>query len=122
MSYYVFLSVAVLVVLALCWALWKTTNSIAFPFGMAVIYFWSLHGAWAIVTDCLGGDSQKQYHYLFDKMFRVYLDANYAWTLALYAAFIAIVALTVLLWVKAAPLPSKNLSPLVISHDRLIGI
>jgi len=120
MPYYVFLFAAVLMMLALSWALWSYTHSIAFPFGMALLYFWSLHGAWAIVTDQLGGDSQMHYHYLYDKMFPVYLDENYAWTLALYAAFILIVALTALLWVRPACLPSVNLKPVVLSHDKII--
>jgi hypothetical protein len=120
MPYYAFLFAAVLMVLALSWALWSYTRSIAFPFGMALFYFWSLHGAWSIVTDRLGGDSQKQYHYLFDRMFPVYLDENYAWTLGLYAAFILVVALTVLCWVRPACPSSDKPCPIVLSHDRIL--
>jgi oligosaccharide repeat unit polymerase len=109
-------------VLALSWALWKYTHSIAFPFGMAVLYFWSLHGAWAIVTDRLGGDSQMHYHYLYEKMFPVYLDECYAWTLGLYAAFLLVVALTVLFSVRPARLPTTSLTPVILSHDKLIVI
>ena len=120
MYYYTFLSVAVIVAIVLARLLWHRTNSIAFPFGIAVLYFWSLHGAWAIVTDQLGGDSQKHYHYLFEKMFPVYLDEYYTWTLALYAVFILCVGITALLSVHPVRLPIENPRLLILSHDRIL--
>lgn len=122
MPYYAFLCAVVLMVLALSWALWSYTHSIAFPFGMALLYFWSLHGAWAIVTDQLGGDSQMHYHYLFEKMFPVYLDESYTWTLGLYAAFLLVVALTVLFSVRPQRFFSASLPPVNLSHDKVIAI
>jgi len=122
MSYYIFLSISVGALLALGWALWKTTRSIAFPFGIAVLYYWSLHGAWSIVTDQLGGDSQKRYHYLYDKMFAVQLDENYAWTLALYAVFILVVGMTALLSIRPVKMPLDCSDPIPISHDRVIAL
>ena len=122
MSYYVFLAVSLIVVIALCWAIWKRTASIAFPFGMAMLYFWTLHGAWSIVTDLQGGDSKKQYHYLYEKVFPIYLDEYYAWTLAIYAGFLVIVAFTVLFSVRPARLPTDDLKPILLSHDKVIGL
>ena len=122
MPYYAFLFAAVLMVLALSWALWSYTRSIAFPFGMAVFYFWSLHGAWSIVTDQLGGDSHMNYHYLYERMFPVYLDECYTWTLGLYTVFILVVALTVLFSVRPARLSKTSSAPIIISHDRIIAI
>src|SRR3972149_2890805 len=122
MAYYVFLTVALLLVLALCWALWQRTKSVALLFGIAVLYYWSLYGAWAIVTDQLGGDSQQHYHYLYDKMFPVFLDEHYTWTLGLYTGFVLITGLAVLYWVRPTALPTDNLKPVVLSHDRIIAI
>jgi hypothetical protein len=120
MFYYVLLTASLLVFLALCAALWRVTRSIPFLFGMAALYFWSHLGAWSIVTDRLGGDSQMHYHYLFDKIFPVYLDDCYTWTLVLYLLFIVVVATTVLLSVRVSALPTERLQPIVISHDRVI--
>jgi hypothetical protein len=120
MYYYLFLFLASLTLLALCWALWENTGSIAFPFGLTIIYFWTLHGAWSIVTDLLGNDSHKHYHYLYDKVFPVHLDEYYAWALGLYWAFMVVVALTVLRYARPARWPRQNPRPLVLSHDRII--
>jgi hypothetical protein len=120
MSYFVFLTINLLAMLVLCVGLWRRTRSIAFPFGFAVLYFWTFHGAWAIVTDLAGGDSQKNYVYLFDKMFAIHLDNDYAWTLALYAVFTWVTALTVLGWVRPPTAHTSPFAPLEISHDRLL--
>jgi hypothetical protein len=119
MYFYTFLTVALLVQVALSWVIWVRTKNVAFLFGNAVMYYWSLHGAWSIVTDQLGGDSKMHYHYLFDKTFSVYLDEYYVWTLALYAAFIITVQLCVLFWIKPR-LRTNNHEPVVLSHDRIL--
>jgi oligosaccharide repeat unit polymerase len=89
---------------------------------MAALYFWSLHGAWAIITDQLGGDSRKHYHYLYERMFPVYLDDCYAWALGLYFTFVVVVALMVLFTVRSEGLPTANLHPVRLSHDRIIAL
>lgn len=122
MVYYGFLTIALLVVLALCGALWKSTKCFGFLLGVAVLYYWSLHGAWAIVTDRLEGNSQSRYQYLFDKLFSVYLDEHYFWTLALYLLFIVVTCLTTLFCISRRQLPTQNLNPIQISHARIIVV
>lgn len=120
MVYYTFLTTALLLILALSGALWKSTKSFGFLLGLAALYFWSLHGAWAIVTDQLENDSQSRYQYLFDKMFPVYLDEHYFWALALYLVFILVTGFTALFCISSRRLPTENLNPIRISHDRII--
>lgn len=122
MIFYALLTAATLIIAALGWALWKTTRSLAFLFGLAALYFWSLYGSWSIVTDQLGGDSARNYHYLFEKMFPVYLDSDYFWTLVLYSLFMIVVATTVFFAVEPAHFPNKSLTPIRLSHDRIILI
>src|SRR4029077_19608149 len=64
--------------------------------GTAVLYYWSLYGAWYIVVDKTGGFSGKNYHYLEYKLFPVALDRDYLVTLILYAGFIIVMQLTLL--------------------------
>jgi hypothetical protein len=73
-----------------------------------------------IVTDQLGGESHSRYQYLYDKLFTIYLDEHYVWTLAIYLTFILITGFTVLMCIRPYPLPSENLNPIQISHDRII--
>lgn len=120
MYYFSFLTVALLLVLALCWALWTRARSIGFLLGIGVLYYWSLYGAWTIVADGQEGASGRRYHYLYEKVFPIFLDEHYAWTLALYLTFILITGLGALFWSTRARLPSTNLRPVVVSHNRII--
>jgi len=122
MLYYISLTAVVIVLIVLMAILWYRTKSIGFLFGFTALYFWSLHGAWSIVTDQLGGNSQKHYHYLYEKLFPVYLDEHYAYALALYSAFILITGLAVLFWIRPKKLITDNLNPVIISHDAIILI
>jgi hypothetical protein len=108
--------------LVMSWLLWRRTRSIAFPFGLAVVYFWTHYGAWSIVMDLLGGDSQKHYHYLYQKMFPIYLDADYARSLVLYGVFMFVIALTALFWVRPARFRSDCSGCVLISHDKVVLI
>ena len=67
-----------------------------------------LFGAWYIVIDKTGGFSGKHYGYLESKLFPIALDRNYLVTLGLYAVFIILVELTLL--VVVAPL-ARNALP-----------
>jgi hypothetical protein len=96
MEFYLLLLLQTSVIAALALLLWLKTGHVGFPVGIGFLYFWSLYGAWSIVTDQLGGDSGKRYDYLLAKMFPVELDENYLWSLLLYATFIILVELTIL--------------------------
>ena len=103
-------------------ALWSKTHNLGFLLGIAALYFWSIHGAWAIVYDLLGGDSGKHYHYLYDKLFPIYLDENYAWTLSLYTLFTLVACAIAYLNAKPRVLsrPDVESTPLVVSHPKML--
>lgn len=104
-------------------AIWLRTRSFGFMLGIASLYFWSIHGAWAIVYDQLGGDSGKHYQYLYEKLFPIFLDETYAWTLILYGAFILVTCATVYVGVGSSATRirrSGGFAPLVISHSNTL--
>src|ERR1700747_1194927 len=96
MEYFVLLTAATAAIAALAWTLYRRRRDIGLLLGTAVLYYWSLYGAWYIVIDKTGGFSGKNYHYLEYKLFPVALDGNYMLTLALYSGFLILVQLTLL--------------------------
>lgn len=119
MSFFTFLTCATVSLIALAVFAWRRSRSAAFPFGIAVFYFWSLHGAWAIITDQLGGHSGKRYHYLFDKVFPVYLDEYYFKSLVIYYVFIVFVLVTSMVFIRPQTVTPRG-QPISIRHDRII--
>lgn len=96
MQYYALLSAATLIIALLAAVLYQTRRDVGILVGVAALYYWSLYGAWSVVIDKSGGSSGKFYHYLEYKMFPIALDDNYLLSIALYAAFIIVVELTLL--------------------------
>ena len=103
MEYYAVLTVATLLIAALLVVIVVRTRNLAFPIGIAFIYYLSLYGGWSIVADRLGGNSGMHYQYLETKLFSITLDRNYFWTLVLYAVFVIVVELAILLTIDATP-------------------
>jgi hypothetical protein len=100
MEYFSLLGVATVVIAALTLALYRKTKNVGFIIGVAALYYWTLYGAWYIVIDKTGGFSGKHYQYLEGKMFALALDNDYMLTLALYAGFIIVIQLTLLITLK----------------------
>ena len=123
MEYYLLLTLETTVIAALALLLWLRTGHVGFPVGIGLLYFWSLHGAWSIITDQLGGESGKRYSYLLAKMFPVELDGNYLWSLFLYASFIILIELTLLWFLTAQGQEGAVVdygTPLSISHGFIL--
>ena len=124
MYFYLLLTVLTLLIVLAGLALWYKTKNYGFVVGMGALYFWSIYGAWAIVYDRLGGESGKRYHYLYDKLFPIYLDESYAWSLSLYALFILLVIFTVYILVgtqaRLSTAIDQSRTPLVISHKLML--
>lgn len=116
------LSVATVVIAILAVLLWWKTRAVAFPVGAFFLYYWSLYGGWAIVADGLGRDSGKHYHYLFDRLFVIYLDRAYFTALAYYALFIVLVLLAALWRVRGVRTDSLPGSRLRLLHSRVLVI
>lgn len=99
-GFFLLLSILVSSLMGVAYWIWRRTRTISFPLGLFVLYFWSFHGAWAVVHDLLTGSVSGRYHYLFERMFPVHLDSYYLKTLILYWLFVMAVAMTVVLFVR----------------------
>jgi hypothetical protein len=120
MQYYAVLIAATAIIGVLTLAMWMKTGSLAFPIGVALLYYWTLFGAWFIVDDLLGGNTGMQYQYYFYKLFPVRLDDDYFWTLVLYATFIVVIQLAVLHFVRTPHGDGPVTAPVIISHAKIL--
>lgn len=118
MEYFAMLGVATAVIVALTCTLYLRQRDVGVVVGIAVLYYWSLFGAWSIIVDKTGGFSWKHYYYLENKLFPIVLDSHYLMALGLYAGFIIAAQLTLLLAVprgKERPIPR-----LILRHDPIL--
>jgi hypothetical protein len=117
-EHYIVLGLATIIIALLAFAMWRKTESIAFPVGVFFLYFWTLFGAWQIISVLSEGG---EIPYLFYRMFPLALDSDYLLILSLYAIFIIVVQLTVLYF--AHPPHQRFAARIVeISHAKLIAM
>jgi len=122
MEHIAVLTIATLVIALLSVLVWRKTKSVAFIIGFGFLYFWTLYGAWFTITDSLEGEKGERYQYLFFKLFPIYIDDDYLWTLIVYALFVIVIQLTVLYFAR---LPEEEIlpeRPLRLSHLKVIVI
>jgi hypothetical protein len=120
-EFYLLLTSATVAICILAWIVWSRTRHISFPLGIGLLYYWSLFGAWSIVGDRLGGDSGKRYGYLEEKLFPITLDHDYFMTLLLYAVFIILIEIVLLLFLTSGPAADETLQdPIHVSHGVMI--
>jgi len=127
MIHYIFLTVFTAIIAFLTGKIWKKTKQMAFPLGIALMYYWSLAGAWFIVFDELTEQKGKEfglhYYYLMERMFPVHADNTYLLSISLYAVFIIVTQLTILFTAKRKELQTdKEVIPVRLNHLILIGI
>jgi len=116
MEFYLILGVATAVVSGLTVMMWHKTRCMAFPLGIAFMYFWTLYGGWRIVRSIDGTSDETPY--LFYKVVPIFLNSDYMMALLLYTLFIIVVQVTVLYLV--APKERMRASRLIeISHWRV---
>src|SRR5665213_794306 len=121
MEYFALLAIATLVIVGLAAALYRKRGDAGTLVGIAALYYWSLFGAWYIVIDKTGGFSGKNYGYLENKLFPIALDRDYLVALSLYAAFVILVEVTLLLAV--APVKQdRSGAPLLLRHGPILLI
>jgi hypothetical protein len=96
MEFFAMLGVTTVVIVILALALYRKRRDAGLLVGMTALYYWTLYGAWYLVIDKTGGFSGKHYQYLEYKMFPISLGGDYMLTLALYAGFIILIQLTLL--------------------------
>jgi len=121
MEYFVLLAMATLVIVVLAALVYLKRRDAGTLVGIAALYYWSLFGAWFIVIDKTGGFSGKSYAYLEGKLFSIALDRNYLIALGLYAGFIILVELTLLL-VVAPVKEDPAAAPLLLRHGPILLI
>jgi hypothetical protein len=121
MEYFALLVIATTVIVVLAAALYRKRRDAGTLVGIAALYYWSLFGAWFIVIDKTGGFSGKNYQYLEGKLFSIALDRDYLIALGLYAGFIILVELTLLVVVR--PLKQdRSAAPLLLRHGPILWI
>ena len=96
---------AVFVSVVITLLVWIKTRSLSFPIGFFFIYFWSLHGAFAILADRRGREISPNFHfqYLERKLFPIDVSAEYYLAVGYYAVFFLTVQLTILVFAKTLP-------------------
>lgn len=122
MPYYTVLTIATVIIGLLALVTWRRTGSVAFPIGIALLYYWTLLGAWFIVIDLLGGNSGMRYHSYFYQVTPIRLDSDYLWTLVLYGIFIIVIELAVLHFVRAPGFDEPTIPPIRISHAKILAL
>ncbi len=118
MEYYALLTAVTLIIAAFAALIYARTGELGTLLGTAALYYWSLFRAWYIVIDKNGGSSGKHYQYLETKMFPIALDSDYMLTLCLYAAFIIVVQIALLLLIPARD--ARPLPRLLIRHEPIL--
>jgi hypothetical protein len=119
MEFFALLGAATAVIAALAWALYQRRGDAGIPVGTLALYYWSLLGAWSIITDKTGGFSGKHYYYLEHKLFSISLDRYYLLTLALYGGFIVLAQLTLLAALsRRRPRPIPRL---ILRHEPILA-
>src|SRR5678816_866380 len=119
MEYFALLVIATTVIVVLATALYRKRRDAGTLVGIAALYYWSLFGAWYIVIDKTGGFSGKNYGYLEGKLFSIALDNDYLIALGLYAGFIILVEITLLVVVAPAGSERKT-QPLLLRHGPIL--
>jgi oligosaccharide repeat unit polymerase len=125
MKYYLVLAITTAILILLAQRLWTRTRNVSFPMGLALLYYWTLSGAWVLVHDRLANTSNAAYHYsgYEEQLFPILLDGSYFETLLLYALFLILIGGVLLLLVRSPrPNQQRRHAPLLITHWKLLAI
>ncbi len=105
--------------------LFLRTRSWSLLIGLAMVFLWTLAGAWSFIGDAMSGFQWYRiglnYHYLMEKMFPFELDRDYVLSLLAYFLFLAgiFVPMTILLK-GGTPQRPTALRSITIDHRRAI--
>lgn len=120
MEYRLLLAVLTVALACLAWLTWFRTRCLGFVIGAAVLYYWTLFGAWELIGDLSHGGSEHHYHYLFGKMFSVQLDGDYFAALVWYGVFLIVALGSALVITGRRPVDHRDFVPIRLSHSRLL--
>jgi hypothetical protein len=105
-------------------AAWKRCGDVSVPLGSAIIYVWTLLGAWAFIGDDASGFQGYRlgmnYYYLMQRMFPFAVDVSYVQSLAYYGIF-ALVTLGVLRVFIPRPALTVLIRPMI-SREVMIAL
>lgn len=124
MIHYALLSILSFIIFFLAWKIWKKTKEPAFILGIALIYYWTLAGAWIIIFDLLTNDKGKDfgvhyYHYR-EALFYIHLDNSYLLALLYYGLFMIVIQGCVLFFARKPEIETESTPPVFINHRILI--
>lgn len=126
LKFFVTLFVFTLIIAVLLYFIWKKHRNWTVVFGIGMIYYWSLSGAWFIVFDQLTSDSGEKiglhYYYYFEKLFHIILNKDYLFSIAAYGLFIICIEVMLLIFPSRLPNENTKTEPVWISHLSLILI
>lgn len=121
MQFYLVLTLATLFIVVFACLLWLRTRNVTFPFGIMLIYYWTIYGGWSIVADRLRDEGSGSYGYLEEKLFPINLDHSYFWALVLYSVFVVTIQISLLaLLPSGSPCSRQRNTPIRIKHFPLL--
>lgn len=124
-AFYLLLGAESAAVVVLAIVLGIRTRTVATPLGIALIYYFSLLGAWFVISDLSGSDNSQlgfTYYYLFDRLFDVRLDGDYFTALALHGLFVVTICATLLSTMRPFAVEAGRDARVTISHWPVIAL
>lgn len=123
MEFYAVLIALTAIVVVLAVLLYVKTREVAYLVGLALQYYFSLLAAWSLIGQRIAGTTTSQLMNLSQVLGFVNLDANYFWTLTLYALFLIATEASLLAFaVPHTPSPRRVVLPLVVSGRTLAAV
>lgn len=123
-NFFLLLSIITIIIGALLILIWKRYRDWTVVFGIGMIYYWSLAGAWFIVFDQLTNNAGEKfglhYYYYFEKLFHIILNTDYLLSIAAYGLFIICIETTILLIPKQKIINHSEPDTIMVSHFVLI--
>lgn len=120
------LAILTLTIFGLLFFIWKKHGNWTIVIGIAMLYYWSLSGAWFIIYDLLSSNAGAKwgvhYYYYFEKLFRINLNVDYLYSIVAYGFFIITVELVLFLFPIKANFSEKKIESISIYHPALIII
>lgn len=120
------LSILTFIIVVLLSLIWKKHRNWTVIIGVAMLYYWSLTGAWFIIYDQLTNNAGEKwglhYYYYFDKLFHILLNTDYLLSLIAYGLFIILIEIVILIFAKSEFQTENQSEPIRIFHPALISI
>src|SRR5881394_1969098 len=94
-------------------ALWRLTRSPQFVLGLALVYYYSLAGAWKILDLKWSGAESAALDHLEASLFPITIDETYLLTISIYGVFNLSLVVSLCFMAVGAMRPREQLRPLL---------